>query len=594
MPGVPTIHDLANALPPEERKQLHNRIVKSLSIHDRGEERIFGGEVKKDERTELIRRDMMRLSLWERLRFFFKRLFSSKPDHEAFVDFRLQACRDRIRRHPIPIIGDNGETYGPAVAERFYDLFQAVSPLLGMFGELWSGEDFFESMVATVLESRIADVKRNLSDFISTREMQDLLVDFQGKAEIKKALLDRVARYFGKIPSDLFLEVEDGLLPLYYLKSICAFDYRGFFEQFGFQRDEMDAGTEYPPFKPAPMGTVCPYLEEMHYGVYTARRKGNKREVHGDLLTIYVQNKQPEGSEEKDVQAGVRTISERLRNLWKSIDELAAALPLADMIRLARNDPYYRLMAYVPKLNLRDFYYAALKMRVLQTLDERFPDVRMGVIGRLIDNIFPNGLLEFSFYRSTAQASVKKLGLPAFRYVKSLNVLYNYVLSHFRPRLLPLIRNTARVLPPKLRDVGNRLLVDASAVDDLGDEIRKYDQSFSPDSDTGKAFSRIRIALEHDLSQQRSYRVLVAQKDREAKNMLDRGAEHLNTIAESFRKIEAEGIHPDGSGQQPAGENESRLGAVRTSIQNRLSDDADELSLVQRLVAHLVHMEQGG
>ncbi len=593
MPGVPTIHDLANALPPEERKELHRRIVKSLSIHDKGEERVYGGEVKKDERIELIRRDMSRLSLWERVRFFFKRLFTSKPDHEAFVDFRLQACHDRIRRNPIPIIADNGETYGPVVAERFYDLFQAVSPLLSMFRELWSGEDFFESMVATVLESRIAEAKRNLSDFISTREMQDLLVDFQGKAEIKKVLLDRVAKYFGNIPTDLFLEVEDGLLPLYYLKSICLFDYRGFFEQFGFTADEIEVGSEYPSFKPAPMGTVCPYLEEMHYGVYTARRKGNKREVHGDLLKIYVQDKQRDRAEEGDVQSGVRTISERLRHIWKSVDEFSAAVPLADMIRLARSDPYYRLMAYVPKLSLRDFYYAALKMRVLQSLDDRFPDVRMGVIGRLIDNIFPDGLLEFSFYRSAAQASVKKLGLPAFRYVKSLNVLYNYVLSHFRPRLLPLIRNTARVLPPKLRDVGNRLLVDASAMDDLGDEIRKYDESFSPDSDAGKAFGRIRIALEHDLTQQRSYRVLVAQKDREAKNMLDRGVEHLNTIAAAFRKIEAEGIHPNGR-EGARTESESRLGAVRASIQDRLTDDADELSLVQRLLAHLVHMEQGG
>lgn len=667
MPGVPTLHDLAVALSPEERRDLRRRILKSLSLHEDKQQRVYAGELKREDREESIRADMNRMTLWDRIRFFFRRLFSSRKEEDIFVDLRLKSIRDGLRHGDGALVDRDVEHISPVVAREVYGLYLATAPLYRVFRDMWKEDDFFEDMVASLIESRIPDARRSLGDFATTKEMQDLVLAQQGKAEVKRLVLDRLGKYFESIQADIFNHLELGLLPLYFLRALCLFSFRPFFAAFGtaiedFTPDGAASGT-YPEFKPAPASTVVGYLEELHYALYTARRGAQSRDIHPELIRYYVARKsgmQAGGDLDPDRSAGpeaagegtspsaesaepreadarrtdapppeadrpdvadtssgpgveappndgeaappeeadagaVRRILDAVRNLWRAIDHFSAGLSLADLIRVARRDPYYRLMAYIPRLNLREFYYAALKVRILSQLDARFPDVRMGVIGRTIDAMFPEGLIEFTYYRSSLHATIRKLGLPTFRYVKSLNVLYNYILVYFRPRVHPMIRNVTRLLPGRLRDAANRLILHASALDDLAEEIVAYDRSFSPDSGDGKALMRMRAALEHDSGQQRSYRVLVAHKDREAKNMLDRGSEHIEGMASTIGKMDlAAGRRGRPDAEEGPEEKESAARSRERNLQTVLEQEAQALEMLGKLIAQLVTMEQGG
>lgn len=78
----------------------------------------------------------------------------------------------------------------------------------------------------------------------------------------------------------------------------------------------------------------------------------------------------------------------------------------------------------------------------------------------------------------------------------------------------------------------NRLMRDnmlqyASTLEDVSDRIRIFDNSLSPDSEEGKVFHKLRFSISKDVSQQKIFRKIVIQKDREAKNLAEAGIDAI-------------------------------------------------------------------
>jgi hypothetical protein len=243
----------------------------------------------------------------------------------------------------------------------------------------------------------------------------------------------------------------------------------------------------------------------------------------------------------------------------------------------------------MPKLRLREFYQSYLKMRVLSQLDERFGDVRAGVISRMTEELFGGNSPPFEYFRPAVLTAPAKLGLPRFRHVRSANILYNFLRQVYRTRLQEMVRILARVLPVRQRDSSSELVVRVAGVEEALADLEGFDHSFSPDSDDGKAFLRLRYGVEKDITLHRSYRNMVQHKDREVRSIVDLGLEHLRGLRRVFGNMQR--TLSDQLRHRYA-EADSRVSAL-DGLDGLLEQYSEKLDLLDKLMKQIAAMEEG-
>ena len=120
---------------------------------------------------------------------------------------------------------------------------------------------------------------------------------------------------------------------------------------------------------------------------------------------------------------------EQLQGLYSEAMRTGRRVPFVELMRFLRRDPYFRVSVYMPTLKLREFYHSYLMIRVLSQLDSRFPDIRRGVVDRMVEELFGGPPPPFTYFRPGVQVASDRTGLPGFRHMRSLNLLYAFLPS---------------------------------------------------------------------------------------------------------------------------------------------------------------------
>jgi hypothetical protein len=585
------LRDLAQALSSEERQRLYERITQSLNLSANDEQLKVSHSLEAKQREEMIDRDIDQLGLWNRFRLWLRKLITGKDSGAAYVDLRLGEIRKRIRSAPVPFVEVEDETISPEGARVVFELFRAASPIIPLFRTVWGDQKLLEQAVRGLISERIAEAKSDLGDLIGLREMQNIFIETESKKQVKAELVKRLEEYLRGIPDSVFDDVREGVLPLYYLRSLCLFDFGNFLRAVGV--DLEDELPEEPEFRETLVRPRLEALEELYVGLYGASKLPKEAYIHESLLRLVITERERAASGEEppddSVSGELEAMRASLRKLRVKVDQLLRQTRIPEIVKFYQEDPYYRLLVYVPKLDLEEFYASSLQMHVLEQLDGRFGDVRMGVIGRMINDLFATDPGDFDYYPSSLPPSLQRYGLPTPRYVQSLKVAYNFLIRKYRREYQEVVRILSRILPARKRDRQNQLLHHAGILEDTTDKIKAFDISFSPDSDDGKAFYRVRYAMERDVSMQKQYRTLIAQKDREARDCIERALEGLAGLREVFEDV---------SKMQSANLNERFV-----SFDSSVAQDRDlettvkriiyEINELRKLINQLIALEEG-
>ncbi len=613
-----TFRDLALALTEEERRELLRNISRSLSLKSSEEQPLYKHEVAEAERHAVIAAEIEGLNIWRRIRFFLRRVFSTKTLDQAFIDFRLSEMRRRIRAGCPAMAPLEHHSVCAEVATATWSLYQAAYPLIPMFLDLWRSGSYLQESIEYLLSQRIPAARSDLLDFASVEELQDAFMENELKSDVRKLVVERLGIYLDEIPDDLFGHLEEGVLPLYFLRPLCLLDYNRLFGVFGF--DPGIAPPEAaPPFKATPTSAALPLVESLLYGLHSAARLERGFYVHMDILDRYLELKEMHDSEvtedtyvkglgdevgnevneenaSESEEEAHQYRREHLQELREALDALHAAatrlsahIAFPDVVRYYRRDPWHRMVAYMPKLRLREFYQSYLMMRVLSQLDERFGDVRVGVVSRMTEELFGGPTSPFEYFRPAMLSAPEKLGLPKFRHIRSATVLWNFLQEVYRPRLQEMVRILSRILPVRQRDSSSALVVHVSGIEETLADLEQFDKSFSPDSDDGKSFFRVRYGVEKDITLHRSYRNIVQQKDREIRSLIDLGLEHLRGLQRAFENMQR--TLSDQLRQRYA-EADARVSAL-DGLDGLLEGYSDKLESLDKLVKQVLAMEEG-
>ena len=533
MPHSSTFHELAHALPEEERRELYRRIMSSLGLGKNNEQRdtIVPTQIHPEQRRDIIEREVNDLGVLGRLRLWFRSWLTGKPRQEAFVDLKLLSIRKQLLSAEVCPKASATEFVAAEFGRRLFALFQAAAPVASVFEDMWQSQEMLRNVIQLVLERRIPQAKTAVTDFMTDEEMKEIYVVGRSKTEIRNHLLERLDSYIGRIHQGVFDEIAAGVTPLYYMKGLALFDYAQLLAVFGYNAED-SAAAEIPELDDVRAADIIGQLEELYYAFYTWQRLEGRVRVHRELLEYYLRAQQATLSDDHPPDdAEIRTRAEAIEQDIRGLNEAATIFikhnPLADMIKYYHADPYYRFVVYVPRINLKDFYYNALRVLLLGQIDQRFEVVREGAIEVLIDETFGHHPPDFPNFRSGGASAVNRLGLPTFRHVRSLNILYNYVQIIYRRVFRQQLALIHRAISNRHRDLANELSFYAAGLEDVADKITAFDETFSADSDEGKSFYRVRHTMEKDVSQQRVYRSIVMQRDRQSRLLVEKGLEQL-------------------------------------------------------------------
>ena len=196
-------------------------------------------------------------------------------------------------------------------------------------------------------------------------------------------------------------------------------------------------------------------------------------------------------------------------------------------------------MFNAPRLYLKSLYFSTLKARLGVELEEQLGTIKERVIGRKIQDLLKGQrFIDFNYYKENPEFDFRKLGLPVLSPASGASgspttTSCSSSRAWFRKRR----RSWRATALANNRITQNRLTLNISGLEDLEARIVLFDRSLSPDEEDGKQLGRFRFSVGTDLLLQKSYRAFVLQKDREARDLIEKAKEYLTGVRKIFDEI---------------------------------------------------------
>lgn len=533
------LEELSMELPEKERKELLERIEKRME-REEGEEAV-PVELQQDEREKIVTYEMQRANAWVRFILWLRTFLSGRPREEVFIDIRLGALKARIRAVSPGITGFETRDLSPKFALKLYDVYLKVQALAGIYHALGSDKALKGGAYTWYIEQRWEQAKSTVYEFIGVEEMEEIFAQTGQTEEIRKKLALRLNDYVRAIPESFILQLEDQAKLHMYLDRLASFPFSAFFRYFNhILADAVD--VREPSFEHAPVMLMLDLLEKLHVSFSLFHLAAPDYLYAEEPVAYYLYAraglKPGEGKDAAKIDSELVRLRYDVSELAKEIDSFEAAVPLLDLLRFFRNDPWFQLVFNSPRLYLRSLYFSTLKLRLGQELDERLGTIKERVIDRKIQEVLKGPrLVEFTYYRENPDFDFRKLGLPYFSSIRSLSIVYNYILQQFKGALQEAAQIVAGTALASNRILQNRLTQNISGLEDLEARLVLFDRSLSPDEEDGKQLGRYRFSVATDLLLQKSYRAFILEKDREAKDLIDKGREYLSGVRRIFDEI---------------------------------------------------------
>ena len=528
--------ELSRDLSDGDRNDLLKKINKSLNIKEEKDYSVFEKEMDNDEKTALIHEEVNTLPLLIRFFLWFRSKLSGKSEKEVYLSGKISKLKRKIRHQSSNLTGFETRNLTPHFAEQVFNLYSYSMPLRTLFKKLWMEPAVSKAFFLNIVEGRLQNTIEEPLDLMALDEFVEIYGVNGRKADLGKQFIKKLDEYISKIDKNIFIDLEIEMRPFYYLKDLILFPYVQFFQQFGYTPIDYE-GNEVPKFKNASAILCLGDLEKLYCALYTVSKLDKKINLNKKIikqLIILDELGYPEVGEETETSG----IIDSLSNIIEISHKFSNKMPLADLIRYFKKNPYLKIMYYMPKIDLKEFYRNTLQIKLIDKLEQMFPEIQKRYIALETKRIFKGQRFSgFQHYREYSSIDYDKLGVSAFSQIKALELVYNYLACFFRGYIQETIRLLERGILSQNRLIKDSMLQYANVIEDTIDSIKIFDESLSPDSEDGKLFNKFRFSMAKDPIQEKLYRKIVIQKDREAKSLSETGIESISGVKRVFTEI---------------------------------------------------------
>jgi len=565
------------------------KLKKSLGLANTNEEGYASVSVSKEDRDRQILMEIEKCGFWTKLFIKLKSLFLGTSKSRVYLKLLTKRLKRRIQSKQPGLTGFERLNLTPKLAHYVYDLYFLAYPLIPVFDLIFKEEQILEEAVMKIINNSLSDTKNHVYDLVPKEKLVEVFRQEPNKKSLQRRIKNRIPGYVSAIPDKVFTEIEDHLIPVFYLKHLILFPFKAFFSLGGVTIGRMQP-KKYPYFTDISARIALEYLEKLYYGFYLAQNLFPVLEEELDtVFEEYILLTQKNIPDEEDLKISVSMVKERLESFLAGIENIKKHLPLHDLIRYFKDDPFYKVYLYLPKINLRDFYQTTLTFRMINELDEIYPEIQRVVVNEKIQAVFGEfDLIPFYYYVKDRDPKVQELGLPEFTHERGLNLLYNFIYHYYKQHMQTLIQTIARGVFAQNRITQNRILHYAGAIEDVEERIRLFDLTLSGEAEDGKKIRRLKNGLKEKPLNQKTYTSLIMQKDREARAHLDKGLDSIAGLIKIFTEIK----------DSPMDNIKSQLKTIididneRGSLNKFLSTRIQKMTEVKLLLNQIIEMER--
>ena len=551
---------LARSLTEKERRQFLKQIHASLRDDAAEQHKLDRVDTTQEEIKVRLRQELRRMSPFRYIILLIKKIFSGKTIEQVVLDYKMNRLRQIVRHKEPGLVSFETRTLKPLMAEKVFDLFVYTIPLKHFFEKLWKEEreiGNFHQLVYNIIEKQIGVEVDSSYDLLPLEEMVKLYRANGSKDAIIQETNERLDKYIESIDKGSFQRIEEILAPFYHLRDLVLFPFSRFFGMFhGTIRAD---NPEYQPlFQKTSAVATLDELEELYYALYNAAQTKLSRYFDADIVreifnTLYPEttpdldevgdaaaSEDGEKGQQDDGASDVDTDAEKfigdIERVIDNADNFLKKVPLPQLIRAFKEDPYYRLVVYFPRIDAVAFYRTMKKLTIRGDIQDKIAEVRKEALAQERSELFREVKMRaLHFYRSYSSIDYEKLGIPPFRYYQAMLVLFNFLSTFYRGNIQKVLQLLDGMISEQDRITRERLLKHSSACEDVLYKISELDDSMSPDQDDGKKFQKLRFENTLDPVQQRIYQAIVIKKDREASELMSQGREAARGIRLLFQ-----------------------------------------------------------
>ncbi len=525
--------ELSRDLSARDRTELLKKISRSLSLDEDQDERIHERAIDKSEKTTLIHEEMNVLPVLVRFFLWFRSKLTGRRESDLYLNSKINKLKRKIRHQSSHITGFETRNLTPQFAEEVYELYSNSIPLRGLFKKLWLDKNISSSFFLGIIESKLEERIEEPTDLVDMDELVEIYGVNGRKEDVNRKLFEYLNSYISNIDKKIFIDLELELRPFYYLKDLVLFPYVQFFQQFGYIPIDGQVGNRVH-FKNASAILCMGDLERLYCAVYSVTKLDKRINISKKMVE---QLNLINSLEYSDDDESIDT-SELLSGVIEVVNTFNKKIPLGDLIQYFKKNPYYRIMFYLPKIDLKEFYRNILHIKMIDKIESIFQDIKERYIQMETHRIFKGKRFAgFQHYREYSSIDYEKLGVSPFSQIRGLELVYNYQACFFKGYIQETIRLLERGILSQNRLIKDSLTQYASAVEDTEEKIKIFDESLSPDSEDGKLFNMYRFSMSKDPIQEKMYRKIVLHKDREAKSLSEIGVESISGIKRVFVEI---------------------------------------------------------
>ena len=534
------LEELSMALPEQERKDLLERIARRM---EQGEgEEAFHIELRDNERDTIISREMEEAGLWVRFLVWLRTFLTGRAKKDVFVDLRVKQLKAHIQALAPGLTGFETRDLSPKLARKLFQVYQRARPLEPFYHALGTDKTFKGEAYSWLVEKRLEDSRTGLQEFITDEEMEEIFASTGQTEDIRKKLALRINEYARGIPETLLLELEEQARIHVYIGRLISFPFSSLFRYFNCVGGDEEEEEKQPAFEHAPAMLTLDLLERL--SVTFSLLQGlpldspYAEEPVEYYLLVRAGLKPREETDSSRIQADLVRLRSDISDLLREIGQFERSVPLLDIVRYFRADPWYEIIATAPQLYLRSLFFTALKTRLAMDLELTLGSVKEKVIGKKIHDVLKGARqVELPNLKETAEDDLQNQGLPYITCVRSLTFLYNYLQLQFKGTVQDAAQIVAATALANNRIMQNRLTQGISNLEDLEARIVLFDRSLSPDEDDGKQLARFRSNLATDLPSQKSYRTFIIEKDREGRDLIEKARENMAAVLRIFDEV---------------------------------------------------------
>lgn len=541
------LEKLARSLTESERIDFLKQIHASLRDNEYSQKRLVRHESDEEEKKVLLQQDIRRMPPVRYFLLWLRKIFSGKAMTTLYLEVKINKLKKSIRHRNPGMVSFETRTLKPEFAEQVFQVFVNTIPLQNLFRRLWTSDNelsFFHQLVYTLIENTLETKVESCYDLIQIESLIHLYQSGAKKDDLISEIERSIDEYIESIDKQKFAVVEDQLSPLYSIRDLILFPFPKLFQNFHgtIRRDDPET---VPLFQRTSAITSMDMIEELYYALNHASKteiKANFNSHFVELLFEAAYGDEEDENEDESIERAVRvesdedTFIEDIRNLQGAVQKFMTTVSLPQLIRAFKEDPYYRLVVYVPTIEIQDFYRNMKKLSLRNEIEEIIKQVRQESLtkerGRLFEGVKMKAL---HYYRSYSSIDYEKMGITSFRFYQGLLVLYNFLTVYYKGPIQRILQILEGFIGEQDRITRERMLKYASAAEDVLYKIRELDDSLSPDQDDGKKFQRLRFESNLDPVQKRIYLTTVGSKDTEAKDLLMKGRDAQRGIRLLFK-----------------------------------------------------------